>query len=165
MLKITLMNQHAIQIHCEPAKLKKKKFGNMAVQNDDCRQNKMSAMALFSQPSSCLTSIQSTVSVASQLNKKKKRIFFTHIHSYSLPLPQSMTSVQVAKICVMRMPSAPTPSEDTCVPASQAMWAMAPSVGVSSWPGTAFDPHKDPNPFCTSECNLLCPSWRHGLVL
>jgi len=67
----------------------------------------------------------------------------TRIHSYSslcssLLLPQSMTSAPVAKICVMRMPSAPTPSEDTCVPASRATWAMAPSAGVSSCTGTAL---------------------------
>lgn len=30
----------------------------------------------------------------------------------------------------MRTPSAPTPSEDICVPASRATWATAPSVEV-----------------------------------
>ncbi|TWW67702.1 Protein kinase C-binding protein NELL1 NEL-like protein 1 [Takifugu flavidus] len=42
-----------------------------------------------------------------------------------------MTSAPVARICAMRTPSAPTPSEDTCVPASRATWATAPSVEPS----------------------------------
>lgn len=61
-----------------------------------------------------------------------------------LPLTQSMTSVPVAKICVMRTPSAPTPSEDTCVPASLVMWATAPSAEVICYPGTALQTHKIP---------------------
>lgn len=75
----------------------------------------------------------------------------THIHttilteeSPSLPLPQSMTSAPVARICAMRTPSAPTPSEDTCAPASRATWATAPSAEVISRSGTSPQTHKHP---------------------
>ncbi|KAM7405759.1 hypothetical protein PAMP_000186 [Pampus punctatissimus] len=57
-----------------------------------------------------------------------------------------MTSVPVAKIHVMKTPSAPTLSEDTCVPASQATWATAPSAEVTSCPGTS------PQTLCFSPC-------------
>lgn len=56
-----------------------------------------------------------------------------------------MTSAPLAKMCATRMPSVPTPSEDTCVPASRVMWAMAPSAEVIFCPRTVPQTHKTPN--------------------
>lgn len=63
----------------------------------------------------------------------------------------------MARICATRTPSAPTPSEDTCVPASRATWATAPSVEVIlPKPGTD---HGDRN----SRDHRLQPSF-HAVV-
>ena len=74
-------------------------------------------------------------------------------------LPQSMTSAPVARICVMRTPSAPTPSEDTCVPASRATWETAPSAEVSSCPGTALQTHKHTRPLIQTPTFLHILWW------
>lgn len=54
--------------------------------------------------------------------------------SFSLCV-QSTTNVAVGSTTVMRMPSAPTLSEDTAAPANRAMWGTGPSaeVGLLPW--------------------------------
>ncbi|CAO2614510.1 Protein kinase C-binding protein NELL1 [Lemmus lemmus] len=47
-------------------------------------------------------------------------------------LVRSMTTVAVDSTTVTKMPSAPTPSRDTAVPASRATWEMAPSAEHSA---------------------------------
>lgn len=56
-------------------------------------------------------------------------------------LPQSTTSAPAGRTRATPPPSAPTPSEDTCAPASPDTWATAPSVEVS--PAKAS---RDPSP-------------------
>lgn len=55
--------------------------------------------------------------------------------------PQSTTSAPAGRTRATLPPSAPTPSEDTCAPASPDTWAMAPSVEVN--PAKAS---RDPSP-------------------
>lgn len=123
--------------------------GKLGVQKAGCWQRKSSAV-LYSQPTSLLTVPSSAVfpwllsSKWNELFYLTRPIFYTAtltVDSLSLSLPQSTMSVPAGRICVMRTPSAPIPSEDTCVPASRAMWAMAPSAGVSSCLETAPQTH------------------------